>query len=1108
MFNINFTNVRKRFQTLLTGILALVLIFLSGFEDAVSQNSVDTEYDDIMVQLQQDRQRVSNNVNLITVQISNLTIAEALEKIAEQIKVGFSYNPDIIPDKTVSLDMIHTPAYRVIYKVLEGTNLEPVLPPSKDVIVIREKGQPAEEEIFQDTVSGTVVDAETGEHLPGVNILIQGTSTGTSTDVDGNFNLSVPDLDAILIITYIGYQRLEIPIDGREELIIELTPDIITGDDVVVVGYGVQRRSDVTGSVSSIDRRAITDEPVYSMENALQGHAAGVQVVTDGYRPGEGATIRIRGTRSFEAGNDPLFVIDGIPVDAGLQDINPRDVESIEILKDASATAIYGSRGANGVVLVTTRRGTDGLSIDYSGFTGVQYTFDRLNMMDTPTYAEFVRNAHINEGTYTGNDEDIFEDYLLEALAEGRTTDWQDLVFQRGLQQNHTLSVRGGSNGTLYSISGSFDDHKATVLNNDFRRISGRVNLDQEISSRIQMGVSANVNNSIRHESVSIRRVIGNFPMTTPYDSNGNLVMYDQRDARNPLFDMQRENSLDQTKSTRIIGTAYLELDLIPENLMLRANFSPDFRFQSRGEYYRDIPNSTAGVRDLRQTNLLYEAILDYRNNFRGVHALNVTSMYSVENNEQNTFRLEVEDLPYEHQLFHDLESAGNVLQRSSGLSEWTLESYMMRGNYVYDNRYLLTLTGRVDGSSRFADGNKYGVFPSMAIAWHIGNESFMQDFDILSELKLRFSVGETGNTGIRPYQTQGTLRPVPVLFVGQDTHFAFEHGDIPNPDLKWERTRSMDLGIDFAFLQDRIRGTIDLYQSDTKDLLMLRQLPQTSGFTSTLENVGSTRNRGIEISLSSINIHTSNFLWSTNLNFSANRNEIVELFGGKEDDPGSGWFIGESINSHYYWEMIGVWQLDEAEQAAAQGKQPGDRKFRDVTGDGQITDEDRVILGNSDPKWTAGWSNRINYRAFDFSFMVYAAYGMIEETFITSNHFQSVLSMRADPLYTNNLDVPYWTPDNPTNEFYRARLGSPARLSAQSFQDVSFVRIRNITLGYSIPNDFLERFGARNSRIYVSVQNPLTITRSSFIGYDPEGAHGEDMPNYTTFLLGIDLGF
>jgi len=974
---------------------------------------------------------------------------------------------------------------------------------------------PSNSDERSETITGRVTDSQTGEPLPGVNIIIQGTSTGTSTDADGNFEITVPSLDETLILTYIGYNRTEVSIDGNTDLTIELQSEIIAGDELVVVGYGAMQRSDISGSLSSVSRREITEIGSYSVDNILQGRVPGANVSSGGFRPGETSSIRIRGSRSLSASNAPLVVMDGVPVEGGLMELSPSDIESIEILKDASATAIYGSRGANGVILITTQRGFDGFQIQYQGQAGPQWVDNRMDMMDTETYAQFARDAYIARDVIERGipmseatpppDEEIFDAWALRAIQQGQTTDYQDLLFGRGSQQSHQLSIRGGSESTRYSISGSVDEHLSPVQNNDYRRISGRVNIDQNLSSRARVGLNTHISNSLRHTSVSFGSVLRNSPMTDPFNESGNVRMYDDLGDRNPLFDIQRENNLDQRERTRVIASAFGEFEIIPDRLEYRVMFSPDFRFRNDGRYTRDEPFSEATTLERRSTNLLFENRLNFTDTFYGVHRLDITAMNSYQTFDARSARIDASGLPYEFQLFHNIGSADRVEQVSSSLSEWKLASYMLRANYVYDNRYVITLTGRMDGSSRLAEGNEYGFFPSGAIAWNINNESFMQGQDFFSDLRMRLSIGEVGNTAISPYQTLGQLSLVTNGYAFDDDAITyFEHGDIPNPDLKWERSRTYNLGLDWGILGDRFRGTIEVYQTDTYDLLMQRQLPFTSGYTSTLENIGETQNRGLDFSLSTVNIHTNNFMWQTDFNFAYNRNEIVSLYGGFEDDPGSGWFIGKPISVIYYWEWDGIWQMDEAEEAAQFGALPGDVRFVDQNGDGVIDGDDRVVRGDPFPNWIGGLTNRFAYKNFDFSFFVYASLGSMHHTNMYSNSFNDPLSLQFVVAQFNQLNVDYWMPDNPSNEFERPRFDSQSRTNIQAYHDSSFLRVKNIQMGYSLPASLLSKFGIKEARVYTMIENPFTIT--SFPGYDPEGARSYDHPNYTTFYGGIQL--
>jgi TonB-linked SusC/RagA family outer membrane protein len=665
--------------------------------------------------------------------------------------------------------------------------------------------------------------------------------------------------------------------------------------------------------------------------------------------------------------------------------------------------------------------------------------------------------------------------------------------------------VSGGTANTKYSISATLLEHKATVPNNDFKRLSGRFNVDQNLSPRLRVGLSCFLSDSYKHQSVAFANVIKNSPMVLPYDADGTIRMKDELGDRNPLFDMQRENSLDETFETRILGTVYGELDIIPERLTFRSTFSPDFQFSNRGRYTRDLISS-ASKNGGKTLNTLQESMLTYKDTFFEKHRVHVTAMYGVQRLKSDTYSLAGRGLPYEHQLYHNLGSVDVLNTWGTGFSEWALESYMLRANYVYDDRYLLTLTGRVDGSSRLAEGKKYGLFPSMAVAWHIRNEEFMKNVDFLSELKLRFSIGQTGNTGISPYQTQGMLvRGDVYSFSGNDVRF-FEHGAIPNPDLKWERTLSKNLGLNFGFKNNRVSGSIDVYDNNTFDLLMNRNLPFSTGYSSVLENVGETRNRGIEIEISSTNIETPNFTWSTDLNFAINRNEIVSLYGGKEDDIGNNWFIGEPVHVNYYWVFDGIWQLGEETAAAVYGAKPGDRRVKDLNSDDKIDDKDKKILGNEEPKWIAGMTNRLKYKNFDLSFFIYTVQGTQHQSVYGAGGYLDLLSLQAHAYQDNIRNVEYWMPDRPSTEFQKPHIGSQEMNQLQAFLNTSFTRVKNITLGYDFPKNLISKLSLSRARIYTSVQNPFTFT--SFGGYDPEAARDFDMPNYSTFLLGVNMSF
>lgn len=973
-----------------------------------------------------------------------------------------------------------------------------VLMPSKSVNAHFMQSQ----DVFR--VSGEIRDSRSNESLPGVNILIEGTGTGAVSDSKGQYSIDVPVSGNVLRFSFIGYNSQTIMVDHDQVLDIYLEPSVAALDEVVVIGYGRMERREITGSISSIDGEIISSEPVYSLENLLQGRAAGVEVVADSYRPGAGATIRIRGTRSFVAGNNPLIVLDGIPVEGDLSALNPSDIESVEILKDASATAIYGSRGANGVILVTTKRGpVDATFIEYSVNAGLQEVSKTVDLMNAERYIEMQRDAARREGTYT-SDENLFLDWELEAIKNGVDTDWQQEAFTTGFQQNHQLSIRGGTEKTRYSLSGNFNEHQAIVKNNDFTRYVGRLNLDQTVTDILRAGISAQISTSREHRGGNFRDLVLRSPLDWP-ERGEEALRHEFAVGENfPMLNLNRDWFIDQRDLTRIIANIYAELNLF-DGFTYRFNFAPDFNLYERGNH--SWQNSTASVSNSRTRNILYENIIDFRRVFGDIHNLKITGLYSVQTNQQTGSAVSVRGLPFEQQRFYNIGTAEETTSRSSSLDEWVLESYMLRLNYSLMGRYLFTITGRVDGSSRLAEGNKYGLFPSMAVAWLVSDESFFDQNENLNELKLRFSYGDVGNTGIRPYQTQGRVSRVGYNF-GDQSVFGFQNAELANANLRWERTRQLDFGVDFGFFDYRLFGSLGVYQQNTIDLLMERQLPATSGYSSTLENVGSTQNRGLELSLSGELVRAvqpTDFNWETTIIFHTNKNEIIELYGGKDDDLGNSWFIGQPINVHFDYDFYGIWQENERDLAAQYGAQPGDIRVRDVNGDGVIGPEDRVILGSENPSWTGSISSRMNYRSFDFSFMLYTAQGVTIWSQAGGTSLGGYLNLRRG-YNLNSLDIDYYTPDNPSTEYPEPRVRGHVYFTPMGYFDASYVRIRNITLGYSLNANGLTRIGLSKARIYAAVQNPFTFT--DFIGLDPEGARNHDMPNYITYSMGIEISF
>lgn len=993
-------------------------------------------------------------------------------------------------------------------------------------------------------VTGTVVDAQSTGPLSGVTVEVAGTSARTMTDSNGRFVLvDVPAGEQTIRAEMLGYgavtQAVDVTADEEVTLQLALEPSAIQLEGLVVVGYGVQRAQDVTGSVSSVRSEEIRKVATSNTIEAIKGRAAGVDIISNGFQPGDGVRVRVRGTRSMQADNDPLYVVDGIPLAGGIEDFNTSNIQSIEILKDASATAIYGSRGANGVVLITTNRGqATGTQITYDTYIGMQDTRRQIDMMTGPAFAEFKREAYRTVGRYKcpegtdmsvgcpEGDADLFQagPNELAGVESGVSTNWQEYVKRRGAQQNHAINISGGNETTRFTVSGNFFDQTGVTKGMDYRRMSGSASLDHRIG-RLNVGLSSTVSYAVQNDGPGNGiwdQALRHNPLGVPFNEDGTPNPQPVADGLlwNPLLTIG--NVINEDTRTRVFGSIWAELELAP-GIRLRSNFGPDLTYRRDGYFagsnsddHRASGNASATV--YREQELAYTLsnFLTVDRVIGGDHRVNTTLLYELQHADESDNYISVSQLPYEHQRWENVGSAGQINEVDSSLEEWLLQSWMGRVNYSFRDKYLLTLTGRLDGSSRLADGNKYDFFPSIAFAWRLSDEPFMawlagpggsgQGGGLFDDLKLRVSYGLTANTSIDPYRTQGGLARTTYSFEGGGA-FGYRPNQLPNPELGWEKTRSLDVGLDFSTLGGRISGTADYYVQNTYDLLLDRQLPITSGYGSVLENIGETRNSGIELSVSTVNVDRDGFRWSTDINWSVNRNEIVSLFGEQEDDVGNEWFIGEPINVYYDYDFIGIWQQDEADEAASYGQAPGEIKVRDVNGDGQITGDDRVILGRHErhPAWTGSLNNRFQIGAFDLSVLAVARWGYLLDSDFHDNY--NTLFARY-----GNIDTDYWTPENPSNVDPRPNADQerPLYNSSRQYKDGSHVRIRTISLGYTVPESVVRRIGGESLRLYATAQDPFLFT--SYEGFDPEsnnaGGTGAGSPSYWTLLFGANVSF
>jgi TonB-linked SusC/RagA family outer membrane protein len=960
------------------------------------------------------------------------------------------------------------------------------------------------------TVTGTVLD-EKGEGMPGVTIVLKGTTLGTSTDAEGKFSLRIPDGTAAptLVVSSVGYVKQELPVGDRTTLSIRLAPNTQDLNEVVVVGYGTQKRSDVTGSVVSVPQDRLSKIPVSNVAQALAGAVAGVNITTSSSVPGAQPSINIRGIRSITANTDPYIIVDGLPLpqSTNLNDINPNDIASIEILKDASSTAIYGTRGSNGVILITTKRGKTGKpEIRYNGYAGPEYLVNRLTPLSPEAYAQKYQDFAIQRGfTPTQPLPNLREVANLQA---GKTVDWMKEIRQQGVIQDHNVSISGGTDNVKYFVSGEYFNQKGTLKGFQFQRVSLRSNIDATLTPWLRIGTSSffsTNNDGGGRADLTLAQVSS--PYGDLYNADGTYTVYPQLPElliKNPLASLYntRENRVNQ-----LIGTGYAEVDLpFLKGLKYRLNATYGYRpYRSayyEGRAYGNLTGYAQLLNDERQ-NYTLENILSYAHDF-GKHHLDLTALYSAQQNKYFTTTENATGFINDNIGFNGI-GGGSLTPTISSYSERRgLVSQMARLNYNYDSRYLLTLTARRDGSSVFgANANKYAIFPSLAVGWNVANEEFLKGNNVVTALKLRFSYGITGNEGINPYQTITGLSQLQYAYNGVTT-VGLRAGTLGNSSLKWEQTSSTNYAVDFGFLQNRITGTVEYYDAKTTDLLLNRQIPIISGYGSILDNVGSVRNQGLEGTLTTVNVQQSNFSWETTLNASAVRNRVLQIYGTGGDDIGNNLFIGRPLRGIYDYVKTGVWQQGEDVSKVDPSAKAGDLKFADLNGDGKIDSNDRTYLGSSIPSWQGGITNTFSYKGISLRVFFQTVQGVLRNN--GNLNFVDLGGRVNIPQ-----EVGYWTAQNASQDRPGLNYTNPRGYGYNS--NGSFTRLKDVTLTYNFPAPLAEKWHLGNLSVYVSGRNIYTWTK--WVGWDPEqtytvgngtGNGGTNFPQVRSFVAGLNV--
>ncbi len=990
-------------------------------------------------------------------------------------------------------------------------------------------------------VSGTVLTTS-GSPLTGATVAVKGGSQSTLTNAEGRFALTVPSSNAVLVVSYVGYIAREIPVDGNPVHSIRLTENPNELSNVVVIGYGTRRKSDLTGSVTSVRADELKAVPATTLDQALQGRAAGVQVTQISGKPGAETSIRIRGTSSINAGNEPLYVIDGMLVnsDGGdisvggtrgprlspLSSINPSDIESIEILKDASATAIYGSRGANGVVLITTKRGRAGKgTLTLETYYGVQQVTKKLDLLSAAEFAHLVNDAKL-----AANQTPVY----VNPPNLGKGTDWQDQIFRNAPMANYQLSFSGGDDKTKYAITGSYFDQDGIIENSDFKRYSFRANLERKMSDRLTIG------NTLSYSRINSTGVLTNAgtivpgvvtsavlfnPVLPVYDptANGGYTFENDRGKilGNPYAEAKEFTST--TILSRFLGNVFLTYRL-HRNLEFRTNFGVDAfgnEEASFGPNFLKRTEASNGEATLGTTNgltWLNENTLTFNKTFGSKHAVNAVAGFTTQRFNNHKLFIYAFDFPDNRTGYHNIATGLKPQKPFNGESSWSMLSYLGRINYTFNDKYLFTVTGRVDGSSKFAEGAKYGFFPSGAFAWRLSREDFMQDLTAISDLKLRVSYGVLGNQAIPPYQSLALVGPYGEgsfnTGSGSEVYTGMEPLSYVNTSLRWESTRQFDIGVDLSLFRNRVSLTADYYKKKTNDLLLSSPIPLTTGFSTTLLNVGNIENHGVDLELRTINLR-GQVEWTSAFNLSMNRNKITNLNTETDVILNGGILLrqGESIGTFYGYQFAGIFQSD-AEAAASPvlvGQEPtspnqasraraGDRKYVDINKDGKIDANDRTILGTAVPKFTWGFNNAFSFKNIELSFFFQGSQG---NKMANLNNLD-LLNFNGQNNVLGEAGRNRWTPSNPGNKYPRALAAGnldQGTFSSAIVEDASYIRLKVLSLGYSLPASLVSKINVSNLRLFVSGTN--LWTRTKYSGYDPEA----NTFGQSTTLVGLDAG-
>ncbi|MBK7134441.1 MAG: TonB-dependent receptor [Bacteroidales bacterium] len=1028
------------------------------------------------------------------------SVKEILGILEKETNYRFFYNDDLKSiDNLVDIQVEDANIDKVLDELFKSTEFDYKLMDNNLIVIM------LKEEVPQQIITGKVTDASTGEGLIGVSIVLKGTTIGVNSDINGNYSISAPAPDATLLFSFIGYSSQEVLVSGRSKIDISLELDVTTLEEVVVVGYGTQKKSDITGTVTSLPKGRLENVPNINIAQAIQGSVPGIMIQQSSAGAAPSEVIMIRGRNSILADNSPLIIVDGIPYGGQIRDISTNDVQSIEILKDASAAAIYGSRGSNGVILITTKSGTVGkTTLTYDGYYSVQKFSELPEIMTGEEFYNF-KQARF-PGQISLSEQAVFD--------AGKGVNWLDLGLRKGASQQHNLSASGGFQNTKFYIAGSLLDVKGIAVNDDYKRITSRVNVDTKIKDWLTIGTRTQFSFDDRSGSgPSMSGLLWTNPLSTPYDENGDLTVYpwpEDLTVSNPLQGLLYDNI---DKSYQILTNNFVLIDFpFIKGLSYRINSGIRLRFTDSNTYRGRNTASGLGALGSADTdrslynNTVLENIFSYNREF-GLHNIFATALYSYEGNSNSSNTLFASSFPHDFLKIYSAAQA-ELIQPGFTFNDTKLISQMVRLNYSYSSRYLLTVTGRRDGYSGFGAQKKWGFFPSVAMGWNLSSEPFFPWKDLFNKVKIRASWGLNGNQAVGAYESISRLGSEDMVD-GKATAAGYVPSRLGQDELGWETSSTLNGGIDFGILKDRISGEINFYNTTTSDLLLNRTISPVHGINSITQNIGKTQNLGFEFSINSKNIDRGGFQWVTSGNIAYLKNKIISLYGivdenGKEvDDIVNSWFIGKPIRVIYDFEWVGTWQTEESAEAAAWGSQPGFVKLKDVNGDGKLTADDKQIIGQQDPKLLWGLTNSFTYKQFKFDIFIHGVQGITKNLFPLMTDLETFSVIRR-----NTTKKDWWTPDNPTNEFVMNNLQAEymAGIRGYVYDPASFIRLKDVSVSYDFPTKITEKAGLSKLKVYFTGRNLLTFTE--WRGLDPELSNQEAIPLQKEYVFGLSFGF